>query len=232
MGVLSFVFSSSLGRKLVMAVTGISLIAFLVVHCAINATVFFNDGGETFNIAAEFMGHNWLIRTAEIGLFAGLLWHIIQGIWLTLDNQKRRKSKYGANPGSANSKWYSRSMGLLGSIILIFLVMHLKHFWVVSRFGMPHELGHLEYASGEHLENLYVEMVNVFQNPVAVIVYVLGCIGLGYHLLHGFSSAFQTLGINHKSYTPMIQSVGAAFSIIVPLIFAIIPVAFYLGLIK
>ncbi len=232
MGVLSFVFSSSLGRKLIMAVTGISLIAFLVVHCAINATVFFNDGGETFNVAAEFMGHNWFIRAAEIGLFVGLLWHIVQGIWLTFDNQKRRKAKYGANAGNANSKWYSRSMGLLGSIILIFLVMHLKHFWVVSRFGLPHELGHLEYASGAHLENLYIEMINVFQNPVAVIVYVLGCIGLGYHLLHGFGSAFQTLGISHKSYTPIINSIGVAFSIIVPLTFALIPVVMHLGLIK
>jgi len=232
MGVLSFVFSSSLGRKLIMAVTGISLIAFLVVHCAINATVFFNDGGETFNVAAEFMGHNWFIRAAEIGLFVGLLWHIVQGILLTFDNQKRRKAKYGASAGNTNSKWYSRSMGLLGSIILIFLVMHLKHFWVVSRFGLPHDLGHLEYASGAHLENLYVEMINVFQNPVAVIVYVLGCIGLGYHLLHGFGSAFQTLGISHKSYTPFINSIGVAFSIIVPLTFALIPVVMHLGLIK
>ncbi len=225
-------FSSSLGRKLVMAVTGISLIAFLVVHCAINATVFFNDGGETFNVAAEFMAKNWFIRTAEIGLFAGLLWHIGQGFWLTVDNRKRRNAKYGASAGNANSKWYSRSMGLLGSIILIFLVMHLKHFWVVSRFGLPHALGHQEYPSGAHLENLYVEMVNVFQNPVAVIVYVLGCAGLGYHLLHGFGSAFQTLGINHKSYTPLINTIGAAFSIIVPLIFALIPVVMHLGLIK
>ena len=232
MGVLSFVFSSSLGRKLIMAVTGISLIAFLMVHCAINATVFFNDGGETFNVAAEFMAKNWLIRAAEIGLFAGLLWHIIQGFQLTISNRKSRTAKYSASPGNANSKWYSRSMGLLGSIILIFLVMHLKHFWVVSRFGIPHELGHLEYASGAHLENLYIEMKQTFQDPLAVIVYVLGCAGLGYHLLHGFGSAFQTLGINHKSYTPMIKSIGVVFSIVVPLTFALIPVVMYLGIIK
>jgi succinate dehydrogenase / fumarate reductase, cytochrome b subunit len=232
MGVLSFVFSSSLGRKLIMAVTGISLIAFLVVHCAINATVFFNDGGETFNKAADFMAHNWFIRASEIGLFLGLLWHIIQGLWLTIDNRKKRKNKYGAQAGSANSTWYSRSMGLLGSIVLIFLVMHLKHFWVVSRFSIPHELEHATYASGAHLENLYVEMVEVFANPVAVIVYVLGCIGLAYHLLHGFGSAFQTLGINHKSYTPIIHAVGMAFSILVPLIFAIIPVVMHLQIIK
>ena len=110
--------------------------------------------------------------------------------------------------------------------------MHLKHFWVVSRFGIPHELGHLEYASGAHLENLYIEMTQIFQNPFAVIVYVLGCGGLGYHLLHGFGSAFQTLGINHKSYTPLIKSIGVVFSIVVPFIFALIPVVMYLGIIK
>jgi succinate dehydrogenase / fumarate reductase cytochrome b subunit len=224
MGVMSFLFSSSLGRKLVMAVTGVSLIAFLLVHCLINAMVFFNDGGATFNVAAEFMSANWFIRTMEIGLFAGLLLHIAQGLWLVGDNQKKRKSRYQINGGSANSTWYSRSMGLLGTIILIFLVLHLKHFWVVSRFEIPHGI------TEEH--TLFHEMIEIFENPIAVIVYVLGCISLSYHLLHGFSSAFQTLGVNHKSYTPLIKSLGVGFSIVVPLIFAAIPVVMHLGLIK
>ena len=228
MGVLSFLFSSSLGRKLMMAVTGVSLVGFLLVHCGINATVLFNDGGETFNEAAKFMATNWLIRTAEILLFVGLLWHIVQGLWLTFDNQKRREAKYGAKAGNSNSKWYSRSMGILGSILLIFLVVHLKHFWIVSRFGMPHHLTELPGGG----EDLFAEMVMVFANPVPVVIYVMGCIGLAYHLLHGFGSAFQTLGINHKSYTPIIATVGTVFSIIVPLVFALIPVVMHLELIK
>lgn len=228
MGIMSFLFSSSLGRKLMMAVTGASLIGFLLVHCGINATVLFNDGGETFNEAAKFMATNWLIRTAEILLFVGLLWHIVQGIWLTFDNQKRRKAKYNASPGNSNSKWYSRSMGILGSILLIFLVVHLKHFWIVSRFGLPHHLPELTGGG----EDLFSEMVAVFANPVPVVIYVLGCIGLSYHLLHGFGSAFQTLGINHKSYTPIIAAVGQVFSIVVPLVFALIPVVMHLELIK
>jgi len=223
MGVLSFLFSSSLGRKLIMAVTGISLIAFLLVHCLINATVFFNDGGKTFNEAAEFMAHNWFIRTTEILLFVGLLLHIVQGLYLVFDNRKKRFAKYSGKAGNANSTWYSRSMGLLGSIVLIFLVLHLKHFWVVSRFEIPHGLND---------ENLFAEMVTVFENPVAVIIYVIGCFGLTYHLMHGFGSAFQTFGINHKSYTPFINSVGMAFSFVIPLIFAAIPVVMHLGLIK
>ncbi len=224
MGILSFLFSSSIGRKLVMAVTGVSLIAFLVVHCAINATVYFNDSGETFNLAAEFMAHNWFIRVSEVGLMLGLLIHIMQGLYLTFDNNTKRKSKYGVNAAKSNSTWYSRSMGLLGTILLLFLVMHLKDFWIVSRFD----------AQGGLTEEktLYHFMVEVFQNPVAVTLYVFGCISLAYHLLHGFQSAFQTFGINHPAYTPIIKSIGTGFSIIVPLIFASIPVVLMLGLIK
>jgi succinate dehydrogenase / fumarate reductase cytochrome b subunit len=88
------------------------------------------------------------------------------------------------------------------------------------------------YPNGDTMENLFLEMANVFTSPYAVIIYVLGCFSLAYHLLHGFASAFQTFGINHKSYTPIIASVGAAFSIIVPLIFAIIPVVMHFGIIK
>lgn len=224
MKLFSFLFTSSIGRKVLMAVTGISLVAFLLVHCGINACIFFNDGGETFNAAAEFMSHNWLIRTAEVGLFGGLLIHIVQGLSLALSNQTKRKEKYAAHAGDANSKWYSRSMGILGSLLLIFLVMHLKHFWVVSRFTDA-----IQETAGS---TLFDEMKSVFADPLPVIIYVIGCISLAYHLLHGFQSAFQSLGINHPVYTPIVKSVGAAFSIIVPLLFATMPIAMHLGWIK
>ncbi|MCC7296803.1 MAG: succinate dehydrogenase cytochrome b subunit [Bacteroidia bacterium] len=225
MKVLSFLFNSSIGRKFAMALTGIFLITFLLVHCGVNATIFFNDGGETFNEAAEFMGTNWLIRTMEIGLFIGLLWHIFQGLWLWQNNGMRRKQKYGKSAGNANSTWYSRSMGLLGTLLLLFLVLHLKHFWIVSRFTD-------EITSGQ--ETLYGEMMEVFgaDGLISVVVYVLGCISLSYHLLHGFQSAFQSLGINHPAYNPIIKSLGFGFSIIVPLIFAAMPLAMHLGLLQ
>ena len=224
MKLLSFLFTSSIGRKVLMAVTGLSLVAFLLVHCGINACIFFNDGGKTFNAAAEFMAHNWLIRTAEVGLFGGLLIHIIQGLSLTLSNQTKRKEKYRGGAGDANSKWYSRSMGILGSLLLIFLVMHLKHFWVVSRFTDA-----IQETKGS---TLFDEMKTVFTDPIPVIIYVIGCLSLAYHLLHGFQSAFQSLGINHPVYTPIIKSVGNAFSLIVPLVFAAMPIAMHLGWIK
>ncbi len=223
MKLFSFLFNSSIGKKIMMGLTGLFLILFLVVHCSVNAMIFWNDGGETFNAAAEFMGTNWLIRTAEIGLFAFLLLHIIQGLMLWFSNNKKRKNKYRKNPGNANSKWYSRSMGILGSLLLIFLVIHLRHFWVVSRLTD-------EITSGQ--ETLFGEMKEVFANPYAVIIYVFGCLSLAYHLLHGFQSAFQSLGINHKAYNPIIQSAGIGFSIIVPLIFAAMPISMYMGWIQ
>jgi len=216
-------FSYSIGKKLIMGLTGMFLILFLIVHCGINSLIFLNDGGETFNRAAEFMSHNWLIRILEVGLFLGFILHIIQSLILTLENKKARKIGYAVSNANANSKWYSRSMGLLGTLILIFLILHLKHFWVVSRFT-----DHI--SSGE--ETLYDEMKEVFANPIVVIIYVLAQISLAYHLMHGFQSAFQTLGLNHKKYTPIIKKIGTIYAIIIPLLFALMPIVMYLGIVK
>jgi succinate dehydrogenase / fumarate reductase, cytochrome b subunit len=229
-------FSSSLGKKLIMGLTGFFLIGFLIVHCSINAMVFFNDNGETFNHWAHFMGSNLIVRIMEIGLFAGLILHIVQGLTLWGQNTKARPVKYKMNAANSNSKWYSRSMGLLGTLILLFLIIHLYNFWIPSRFGGSfgiHKLNEVTLATydNQHVHDLYSEMLNVFQpdNLWVVIVYVLGVFSLAWHLLHGFQSAFQTFGINHKRYTPIIKCAGVAFSIIVPLVFALIPVAICLG---
>jgi succinate dehydrogenase / fumarate reductase cytochrome b subunit len=209
-----------------MGITGLFLISFLVVHCLLNSFIFFNDGGLIFNEGAKFMATNPLIRIMEYVLFLGLIIHILQSLFLTIQNNKARPVKYAVNNGNANSKWYSRSMGILGSLLLMFLIIHLAHFWVKSRFtGLPGE-----DANGN--ENLYAVMQIVFQNLWVVIVYVLGCISLAYHLLHGFASSFQTLGWNHPKYKPLILKTGTLFSIIIPLIFALMPVAMYMGWVK
>lgn len=217
------IFSYSIGRKLVMGITGLFLITFLVVHCSVNACIFFNDGGKTFNEIAEFFSTNIFIRTMEIVLFAGLIIHIIQSYILTRQNQKARPVKYVIHNGKANSKWYSRSMGLLGTLLLMFLIIHLKHFWVVSRFT-----DHI--TSGE--ETLFDEMQEVFENPLIVILYCAAMVSLAYHLMHGFKSAFQSLGLNHPKYNGVISKTGFWFSIIIPFIFAMMPLSMYLGWIK
>lgn len=229
---LTTIFKSSIGKKIVMGLTGLFLISFLLVHCGINACIFFNDNGETFNKAAHFMGTNLFIRTAEIGLFLGLLIHIIQGLVLTYQNNKKRPIKYAVNAGNQNSKWYSRSMGLLGTLLLIFLIIHMGDFWTHSRVpGLVGGLPEVEY-DGVVYHDLYAKMVEEFKEVFVVILYVISMFSLGFHLLHGFSSAFQSLGINHSKYNPMIKSVGFGFSIIIPLLFALMPLSIYFGLIK
>lgn len=227
-------FASSIGKKITMGLTGFFLISFLIVHCAINAMIFFNDGGQTFNHWGHFMGSNLIIRTAEIGLFVFLLIHIIQGLLLWKQNRSARPVKYIVTKPNENSKWYSRSMGLLGTLILIFLILHLYHFWTPSRFGgianvRPLEETTLADYNNQSVHDLYKEMLQVFQNNLLiVVVYVLGVISLCWHLLHGFQSAFQTFGWNHKKYTPLIKSLGVAYSIIICLLFAMMPIAIYL----
>jgi succinate dehydrogenase / fumarate reductase cytochrome b subunit len=219
-------FSSSIGKKLIMGITGLFLISFLIVHCGINALIFFNDGGLTFNIGAHFMASNWVIRAGEIVLFVGLIAHIVQGLRLKWLNNNARPVKYAQHDGSSNSKWYSRSMGLLGTLLLIFLIVHLSHFWVVSRFtGIP-----TVDANGH--EDLYALMKLNFKELWVVVLYTLSMISLCYHLLHGFASSFQTLGWNHKKYNSIIKGAGIWYSVIISALFAAMPIAIYLGWIK
>lgn len=213
-------FSTAIGKKLLMGATGLFLVTFLVVHCYINAQVFYNDGGATFNIYAHFMGTNPIIRTIEIGLMAFLLWHIILGLQLWFRNMARRKTKYAVKPGNKTSSWYSRSMGILGTLILLFLIIHLDAFWIPNRGS--------QLTTGEEID-LFQKMADKFANPVMVVVYVLGCFSLAWHLVHGFFSAFQTFGLTTHRYKKLIYNIGVGFSIIVPLVFALMPVWFYAG---
>ena len=228
-------FTSSIGKKFTMGATGLFLITFLLVHCAINSMIFFNDSGETFNHWGAFMGENLIIRTMEIGLMAFLLLHIIQGLVLWFQNRNARPHKYAVKRTDGKSKWYSKSMGLLGTLILIFLILHLWHFWTPSRFGGMagiHPLGEASLSdyNNQQVHNLYAEMQTVFTgHPIIVAVYVLGVISLFWHLLHGFQSAFQTFGINHKRYTPIIKGMGFVYSLVICALFASMPLAFYFG---
>lgn len=215
---------STIGRKMVMALTGLFLISFLVVHVSINACIFLNDGGKTFNVASHFMSHNPVIRVLEIGLFIGFILHIYMSVKLTMKNNKARPVKYQVVDGKANSKWYSRSMGILGSLLLLFLVVHLGNFWVPTKQAI--------FNGQQH--NTFDSMKNIFSldNWYFIAIYLLGVISLSYHLLHGFQSAFQSLGLNHRKYSPLIHQVGIWFSIIVPLLFALMPISMAFGIIQ
>ena len=219
-------FTSSIGKKVIMGATGLFLISFLVIHVSINSLIFLdlfnsNENGAAFNTAADFMSHNPVIRVLEIGLMAGLLAHAIQGIVLTLQNKKKRPVKYAVVDGKANSTWYSRSMGLLGTILLLFLVVHLSDFWLPTKQAV--------FAGADH--DTFESIVVAFSSPLRVVIYLAGVASLCFHLMHGFQSAFRTFGLAHKKYTPIITGAGKVFSIVVSILFALMPILVYAGFI-
>ncbi len=203
-----------------MAFTGLFLIIFLIVHAGINSCIFLNDGGETFNTVAHFMSHNWIVRFLEIGLMAGIIVHIIQGLMLWKQNAAARPVGYAVTKANKNSTWYSRSMGLLGTLVLLFLIMHLSHFYVGTKVAL---------YSGDQPHNLFEEMKDVFSDPLIVGLYLIGLVALFWHLIHGFQSAFQTFGLNHKRYTPIIKAAGWVYTIIIITAFALMPILMYTG---
>ena len=222
----SQLFTSSVGKKFVMGLTGIFLVSFLVVHVGINSCIWAMDGGEMFNKAAHFMGSTVVIRIMEVGLFVGIFAHIIQGLVLTFQNQKKRAIGYQVPMGNKGSKWYSRSMGLLGTIILIFFIIHWRQFWIPSRFT---DMAEVTYENGTPVHDLFSLMKETFAKGQewVVILYVVACISLAYHLLHGFQSAFRSLGVYNNRYLRLLNAVGTGFAIIVPLAFAMMPISIY-----
>jgi succinate dehydrogenase / fumarate reductase cytochrome b subunit len=212
--------SSTIGRKLLVAITGLFLCSFLVVHLIGNLQLFSNDEGVAFNAYTYFMTHNPLIRAMEIILLIGFVLHIYEAWTLSRRNQNARSVKYAVNRPEENSAWSSRNMGLLGTVIFIFLLVHLYNFYFKLKFG---ELG-LDAAGNK---NLYAITVEAFSHWWYVALYVISMIALALHLIHGFQSAFQTLGLNHKKYTPAIKAFGYFFSIVVCAGFAAMPLYFF-----
>ena len=181
-------FTSSIGKKLIMGLTGLFLITFLIVHVGVNSCIFVNDGGETFNTAAHFMSHNWILRIMEVGLFAGLILHIIQGLLLWKQNSSARPVKYSVNNANKNSKWYSRSMGLLGTLLLFFLIIHVSKFFVDTKIAL--------YANGganDASHNLFEDMKEEFQKWWVVVIFVRPIVGLEPGFFDLLNPSFQAV---------------------------------------
>lgn len=220
--------TSSIGQKLIMSLTGIFLILFLIVHLVGNLQLLAHDNGESFNIYAAFMSHNPFIRVISIGLYAFILLHSIQGIALWLTNRKA-KGGYSSKGKVAGANWASRNMALLGVLIFAFLCIHMGDFWVKMRF--TDSLPMVTYAGhAAPVEDIFSRVHVAFQNVWIVLIYVVGVIALAFHLVHGFQSAFQTLGLSHKKYTPIINGIGWLYAILFPLGFAILPLYHYFNL--
>jgi succinate dehydrogenase / fumarate reductase cytochrome b subunit len=219
-------FASTLGRKLLMSLTGIFLILFLVVHLIGNLQLLKADNGEAFNRYAEFMGNNALIQLIAKGNFTFIILHVIVSLILTIRNRRSRGPEGYAVSSGKSSIWSSRNMGILGTFVLIFLVIHLKDFWGESKFG---SLRMQAYGENEYAD-LYFQVTYWFSKGWYVALYVFCMAALAFHLWHGFASAFQTLGLRHQKYTPLINFVGKTFAVVVPALFAWIPIAMYFHL--
>ena len=217
--------SSSLGRKVVMSLTGLFLCSFLIVHLLGNLQLFKGDGGQSFNEYSHFMTHNPLISTIAYLLYASIILHAMMALILTRHNRASRPVPYAYSKPEANSPWSSRNMGILGTILLIFIVIHMRQFWYETQFG------HLDPVTyqGEEVKDVYKPVVEAFTQWWYVLLYVASMVALSFHLVHGFQSGFQTLGLRHRKYTPIIKAIGTyGFGVAIPALFAAMPVYFFL----
>jgi len=217
--------TSSIGRKVSMSLTGLFLVSFLLVHLSGNFLLFKGDEGAAFNIYSNFMSTAPIIRVLEIGLLAGFLIHIVTSLVLTRKNSAARPIGYAVSNHNKKVSWFSKNMGISGSIVLVFLIIHLLNFY------FPYHYEQMKYVSieGEEYKDMFFLVATVFkQEWWYSVLYLLALVLLGFHLQHGFASAFQTLGLEHKKYTPIISGLGNILSIIIPLGFSTMPLYFWL----
>lgn len=211
---------SSIAKKYWMALTGLFLCTFLVGHLAGNLQLIFGDQ-EQFNAYAKFMTTNPAVKALSYLTYFSILFHTIDGILLTRQNKAARPVAYAYNKPERNSKWASRNMALLGVITLFFIIAHMRAFWFEMHWG---EVG-IDAAGNK---DLWTVTVTAFQQWWYVAFYVVCMAAIAFHLSHGFQSAFQSIGLRSKSYTPIVEKAGLLFAIGVPTLFAIIPVYIFL----
>jgi succinate dehydrogenase / fumarate reductase cytochrome b subunit len=216
------ILNSSIARKFAMALSAFFLMFFLLQHFVINVTSIFPNNGKTFNELSHFMGTNPLIQyVMQPVLILGVVFHFVMGFILELKNNSARTIKYVKNNGAANSTWMSRNMIWSGGFILVFIVIHFIDFWfpeINTKFIQGDWSG---MHNGEF--RYFEELQHKFLAPWRVGLYVLGFVFLALHLLHGFNSAFQSVGANNK-YTKGLKTFGKLYAILIPLGFVIIAV--------
>ncbi|TSA28990.1 MAG: succinate dehydrogenase [Bacteroidetes bacterium] len=217
----SFLQFSSITKKIWMALLGLFLMVFLVVHLGINLCLLRADDGQWFHEAAHFMGTNYVVKIFEVVLFAGFIFHIILGIILQLKNWLSRPVRYRISNRSV-TPFLSKYMIYTGGIILIFLIIHFMNFYFIKLGWVKSPVPLLE--GGE--PDFYQGARWLFEQPFYSILYIVLMAVLAFHLNHAFGAAFQTLGLEHNSYTPWIKGFSTAYSILIPLGFSIIPLYF------
>jgi len=208
-----------------MSLTGIFMMLFLTIHLLGNLQLLKDDGGEAFNTYAYFMTHNPVIKIISYTLYLSILLHAVQGILLWRQNRASRGNNRYAVQHVRSSEVASRNMAWLGIVIFVFIVLHMYQFWFAMHWG---NLVYMEYEGYPHpVKDLYVLVGDTFKSLGFVLFYVICMVVIAYHLWHGFWSSFQTLGINHPKYNLLIHFIGAVYAIVIPALFALIPIGMY-----
>ena len=219
---MSTILTSSIGKKLMMSLAGFFLIVFLLVHMGINLLVIIYDDPMVYNKAAHFMSTNILIKIFEIVLFGGILLHIIYALVLQIQNWIARPNRY-YKANYSNTSFFSKFMIHTAVIILVFLVIHIVDFYIKAKFGHGKTL----MVDGEVYHDFATEIENKFRMLPFVVFYISAFVFLGFHLVHGFQSAFKTLGFENQRYTPVIQALAITYSVVIVGGYSMIPLMIY-----
>ena len=219
-------FSSTLFRKIIAALSGLFLVAFLIGHLVGNLQLFIPGlkGQTQFNQYAFFMTTNPLIKVLSLITYISIILHVIITLFLVFQSRKSRPVQYAVSSGN-NSSWSSRNMSFLGILFLIFLIIHMKSFWYRMHFGdMPYQY----LNDGSKIKDLYLVTITAFKNPIYSLFYIFSMIVLGLHLKHGVESAIQTLGLKIQNYENIFKVFGNIIAFLIPAMFAIIPIYIYI----
>lgn len=210
------IFRSSIGKKLLMALSGIFLVVFLTQHFLINITSVFSE--EIFNFLSHFMGNNPIVQfILQPILIFGVIFHFVMGFYLEIQNRRASKYEYFKERGGANSTWMSRNMIWSGLVILSFLVLHFIDFWFPEM-----NYKYVEFKP-EDPNRYYEELVHKFEDLRRVVFYCISFVLLSLHLLHGFSSSLKSMGAN-KSYATSVKNLSIIYSVGIPLGFCFIAI--------
>ena len=216
--------NSSIGRKVVMSVTGLALVLFLTFHCCMNVVALFS--GEAYNTICELLGANWYAVAATLGLAALAVIHIVYAFILTAQNRRARGAeRYAVTDKPAKVEWASQNMLVLGIIILLGLVLHLFNFWYNMMFAELFPSIHFDPAPADG----FGKIVSTFSNPIYVVLYVIWIVAIWFHLSHGFWSAIHTLGWNGKIWEKRWKMIGLVYVTLLMLGFLVVVLAFAFG---
>ena len=220
--------TSTIFRKAIASLSGLFLVTFLLGHLAGNLQLFIPgiDGQTQFNKYALFMTTNPVVKLLSIITYSAILLHIFITLYLVFQSKRARPVQYAVSSGKDNSNWSSRNMAALGTILLFFLIVHLKSFWYEMHFG---EMPYQTLSDGTKIKDLHQITTSAFQNPFYTFFYVF-CMGaLSLHLKHGVESAIQTVGLKIPSYEKVFKYGAILIAFSIPAVFASIPIYLYIS---